>query len=199
MKTKIIAILIIIIIVLSTAVYVGFNLYISQKKDNNRLSNNLKSINQNLTYYKSRNGQLVGKNSVLAFRLSEFKSSFSGLSDEIQDLKLKVNRISSVSNTVIQSEKHITTRIKDSLINDTVIAKIFNYKDSFYNIKGVAIGDIQKVSVQSKDSILQVVYKGKRRKPYLWFLSKRQLEQVITSKNPNSKITYSKFIKIIKK
>ena len=173
-------------------------LYLSEKKDNNRLSNTIKNINQNLTYYKSRNGQLVGKNSVLVFRLSEFKTSFSDLASQIEDLKIKVNRISSVSNTVIRNEKHITTTIKDSIINDTVTAKIFRYNDNFYNIQGIAIGDTQNVSIQSTDSLLQVVYKGKRKKPYLWFFSKRQLEQVITSKNPNSKIVYSKHIQIIK-
>ena len=198
MKTKILVILAFIIIALSSVSYGVFKLYLKEKKDNNRLSKNISSLNENLTYYKSRNGHLVGKNSVLVFRLSEFKSSFSDLAEQIEDLRINVNRISSVSNTVIESEKHITTTLKDSIINDTIIAKIFRYNDTFYNIKGLAIGSTQTVTIQSTDSILQVVYKGKRRKPYLWFLSKRQLEQVITNKNPNSKITYSKHIEITK-
>ena len=198
MKTKILVILAFIIIALSSVSYGVFKLYLKEKKDNNRLSKNISSLNENLTYYKSRNGHLVGKNSVLVFRLSEFKSSFSDLAEQIEDLRINVNRISSVSNTVIESEKHITTTLKDSIINDTIIAKIFKYNDTFYDIKGLAIGSTQTVTIQSTDSILQVVYKGKRRKPYLWFLSKRQLEQVITNKNPNSKITYSKHIEITK-
>lgn len=173
-------------------------LYVSEKIDNNRLSQNLTSLNENLTYYKSRNGNLVGKNSVLVFRLSEFTNLFSGLADQIKDLKINVNRIQSVSNTVIQSEKNITTTLKDSTINDTVTAKIFRYNDSFYDIEGIAIGNTQNVSIHSTDSLLQVVYKGKRKKPYLWFFSKRQVEQVISNKNPNSKISYSKFIQIQK-
>jgi len=198
MKTKILVILAFIIIALSSVSYGVFKLYLKEKKDNNRLSKNISSLNENLTYYKSRNGHLVGKNSVLVFRLSEFKSSFSDLAEQIEDLRINVNRISSVSNTVIESEKHITTTLKDSIINDTIIAKTFRYNDAFYDIKGLAIGSTQTVTIQSTDSILQVVYKGKRRKPYLWFLSKRQLEQVITNKNPNSKITYSKHIEITK-
>ena len=198
MKTKILVILAFIIIALSSVSYGVFKLYLKEKKDNSRLSKNISSLNENLTYYKSRNGHLVGKNSVLVFRLSEFKSSFSDLAEQIEDLRINVNRISSVSNTVIESEKHITTTLKDSIINDTIIAKIFRYNDTFYDIKGLAIGSTQTVTIQSTDSILQVVYKGKRRKPYLWFLSKRQLEQVITNKNPNSKITYSKHIEITK-
>jgi len=120
------------------------------------------------------------------------------LVDAINDLKVKIKRVNSVSSTVVESEKHIETIVKDSIINDTVIAKVFNYKDDFYKIKGVSINDIQTVDIQSIDSIIQVVYKGKRKRPYLWFFSKRQLEQVISSKNPNSKITYSKYIKITK-
>ena len=198
MNMKINLILSALLLAVTIAFLTTRKLYVSEKKDNNRLSSNIKNINQNLTYYKSRNGHLVGKNSVLIFRLSEFKSSFSEITEQIEDLKIKVNRIQSVSNTVIRSEKHITTSLKDSTINDTVTAKIFKYNDNFYNIQGIAIGDTQNVSIQSTDSLLQVVYKGKRKKPYLWFLSKRQLEQVITSKNPNSKIVYSKFIQITK-
>ena len=68
----------------------------------------------------------------------------------------------------------------------------------FYNIEGIAIGSTQNVSIQSTDSLMQVVYKGKRKKPYLWFFSKRQLEQVITNKNPNSKLECIKFAALIK-
>ncbi len=98
MKTKILVILAFIIIALSSVSYGVFKLYLKEKKDNNRLSKNISSLNENLTYYKSRNGHLVGKNSVLVFRLSEFKSSFSDLAEQIEDLRINVNRISSVSN-----------------------------------------------------------------------------------------------------
>ena len=196
MSFKINLILSAILLAVTIAFLTTRKLYVSEKKDNQRLSNNLSSLNENLTYYKSRNGHLVGKNSVLVFRMSEFQTSFVDLSKSIKDLKVKLNRISSVSNTVIKSEKHITTTLKDSIINDTITAKIFRYNDNFYNIQGLSIRDTQNISIQSTDSLMQVVYKGKRKKPYLWFFSKRQLEQVITNKNPNSKITYSKFIQI---
>jgi len=198
MSFKINLILSAILLAVTIAFLTTRKLYVSEKKDNQRLSNNLSSLNENLTYYKSRNGHLVGKNSVLVFRMSEFQTSFVDLSKSIKDLKVKLNRISSVSNTVIKSEKHITTTLKDSIINDTITAKIFRYNDNFYNIQGLSIRDTQNISIQSTDSLMQVVYKGKRKKPYLWFFSKRQLEQVITNKNPNSKITYSKFIQITK-
>ena len=197
MKFKIITI--VIFIVLGMGIYKLTKAYIQSRKDNQRLVENISHITKQLSYYKTKNGDLVAKNTVLIFRNSEFEKTFPELIKEIKNLRLKPKRVLSVTSTVLGNEKHIVTVLKDSIVQDTIIAKIFNYQDEFYKVKGIAINDTQRVEIQSIDSIFQVVYRGKRKKPYLWIFSKRQLEQVITNKNPNSKITYSKHIEIIKR
>ena len=197
LKIKIIAV--VVFILLGITAYELGKSYLKVRKDNKRLNENINAINQDLTYYKSKSNKLVAKNSVLSFRINEFRKSFPKILNEIRDLKLRVNRINSISQTIIHSEKHIETHIKDTLINDTIKARVFNYTDDFYKLHGIAVGDTQKVDIKSTDSLIQVVFKGKRKRPYLWFLSKRRLEQVISNKNPNAKIAYSRFIKIIKK
>jgi hypothetical protein len=103
-----------------------------------------------------------------------------------------------VSTTVVETEKHIITTLRDSVIHDTVSVRVFSYSDPWYSIQGQANGDTQRVQIQSRDSLIQVVYKGKRSKPWLWILSPRRLQQRIYSSNPNSIITYSQLINIQK-
>ena len=116
---------------------------------------------------------------------------------EIKNLKVNPRRVEHFSETIIQQQKDIITKLKDSLIYDTVLVRVFNYHDEFYTIKGIAIGDTQKVHIESRDSLIQVVYKGERYKPWLWIFSKRKLEQVVSCKNTNSKVEYSRIIEFV--
>jgi len=116
---------------------------------------------------------------------------------EIKNLKVNPMIVEHFSETIIQQQKDIITKLKDSLIYDTVLVRVFNYHDEFYTIKGIAIGDTQKVHIESRDSLIQVVYKGERFKPWLWIFSKRKLEQVVSCKNTNSKVEYSRIIEVV--
>ena len=116
---------------------------------------------------------------------------------EIKNLKVNPRRVEHFSETIIQQQKDIITKLKDSLIYDTVLVRVFNYHDAFYTIKGIAIGDTQKVHIESRDSLIQVVYKGERYKPWLWIFSKRKLEQVVSCKNLNNKVEYSRIIEFV--
>lgn len=174
-------------------------LYYQEKKDNDRLRKSFVAANQEIQYYKARNGELVAKTSLLQLRYNEVKQIYPQLIAEIKNLNIKPKHVTQYSETVVKSEKEIITHIKDSIIRDTIRAKVFEYQDPFYTVKGIAIGDTQQVKITSVDSLIQVVYKGERYHPWLWIFSRRKLQQVITSKNPNNKIVYSKTIHIVKK
>jgi len=116
---------------------------------------------------------------------------------EIKNLKVNPMIVEHFSETIIQQQKDIITKLKDSLIYDTVLVRVFNYHDAFYTIKGIAISDTQKVHIESRDSLIQVVYKGERYKPWLWIFSRRKLEQVVSCKNLNNKVEYSRIIEFV--
>ena len=116
---------------------------------------------------------------------------------EIKNLKVNPRRVEHFSETIIQQQKDIITTLKDSLIYDTITVRVFNYHDEFYTIKGISIDDTQKVNIESKDSLIQVVYKGERYKPWLWIFSRRKLEQVVSCKNLNNKVEYSRIIEFV--
>jgi len=181
---------------------VGFEyakLYYTEKLERNRITKSFQASQQTLTYYRSQNGQLAAKNQALQLQYNEVKQIFPKVLDEIRNLNIKLKHVTQYSETVVKHEKEIVTKLRDSLICDTIHAEVFNYQDNFYTVKGIAIGDSQKVHISSLDSLVQVVYKGKRVHPLLWVFSRRKLEQVITSKNPNSTILYNRTIQIVKK
>jgi translation initiation factor RLI1 len=182
--------------------FVGFEyakMYYKEKRERERITECFQASQQTLTYYRTQNGQLAAKNQALQLRYNEVQQIFPKVLDEIRNLDIKPKLVTQYSETVVKQEKEILTKLRDSLICDTIHAKVFNYQDSFYTVKGIAVGDSQKVHISSLDSLAQVVYKGKRMRPWLWIFSRRKMEQVITSKNPNSKILYNRTIQIVKK
>ena len=188
----------IIILFISFIAWAYGNEYYKQKKTSDRLIQNFKAVNGSLENYETQNGAIATRNQALQIKVSELSKVFPKAEKELENLKVKPNRVENYSESTIEQNKEIHTAIRDSLLQDSIHAKIFSFRDDFYTIKGIAICDTQRISIHSIDTIIQVVYRGKRIRPWLWILSRRTLEQVITAKNPNSSIVYNKTIQITK-
>ncbi len=173
-------------------------MFFKERKDKNRLEQSWAVSQKEIVYYKAKNGNLVAKNDALLLKYRELKDVYPNIISEIKNLKVNPRQIERFSETVIHQQKDIVTTLKDSLIYDTIPVRVFNYSDEFYTVNGLAVGDTQKVHIESRDSLIQVVYKGERVKPWLWIFSRRKLQQVVSCKNPNSKIEYSKLIELNK-
>lgn len=182
--------------------FAGFEyakMYYKEKRERERITESFRASAETLSHYRTRNGKLAAQNHALQLRYSEVQQIYPKVLEEIRNLNVRPKHVTQYSETVVKQEKEILTKLRDSLIRDTLHAKAFSYNDNFYTVKGIAIGDSQKVQITSLDSLIQVVYKGKRAHPWLWILSRRKLEQAITSRNPNSKILYNRTIQIVKK
>ena len=190
----------ILVLFLTMAIAVGFAIKLDkEQKTSKRLTNNIETQNSKLAYYDSENGFLIARNQVMQFTNSELETTNQSLEQEMKDLKIKTNRVTNYSKTATQTTYSITAKLRDSLIQDTISASVFSYNNNWVSIRGMAQGDTQTLAIRSIDTLVQVVYKGKRRTPYLWFFSPRILEQVIYSKNPNTMIVYNKTIHIVKR
>lgn len=179
--------------------FVGFEyarMYYREVREKARLQNSFAAANTTIRYYKTENGRLAAQTNALQLRYNEVQQIYPKVIEEIRNLDLKPKHVTEYTETVVKSEKEIVTHLKDSIIHDTIRARVFNYRDSFYTVTGVAVGDTQQVKISSVDSLIQVVYKGERYRPWLWIFSKRRLQQVVTPKNPNNKIMYSRTIQI---
>lgn len=168
------------------------------KSENRRLASNLEAETTAKTEVETKAGLMAYQSRVFQLKLSELASLYPTLIDEIKNLKIKQGRTESILTTSYNSEKNIITELKDSMIFDTVLVKAFNYSDAWYSVSGYANQKEQRVSIAMQDTLVQVVYRGQRERPWLWIFSPRKLEQRVTLKNPNARITYSKFISIQK-
>ena len=166
--------------------------------DYRRIKKSFETIMKELQYTKLENGRLAAKVDVLQLKHSELVKIFPEILDEIHNLGIKAKRVEYYSETVIKQENTITSRLKDSILTDSSHIQHFKYNDDYYKIKGEIKQDTVKLNIVSNDSLIQIVYRGKRKKPWLWIFSPRPLEQTIYSKNPNSKIQYQKTIKLSK-
>ena len=172
--------------------------YLKEQAERQRMENNLAASNKQIEYYRTENGLLAAKTDALQLHYNEVKQLYPEIMAELKNLKIPASRVENYSETVIHQDKEIVTKLRDSLLYDTIPVRVFNYQDQFYKVSGLAIADTQKVHIESTDSLIQVVYRGERYKPWLWIFSRRKLQQSIVSKNPNSKIIYSRQIKIEK-
>ena len=172
---------------------------LKQSRENyNRILESFSSVQTDLQLYMTQGDDLAAKMNILELNTREIKKVFPQVIKDIESLDIKLGRVNNYSNTVIHHEKEIVKELRDSVVLDTIQVKVFDYTDEFYNVTGNILEDSIRMNIVSTDSIIQVVYRGKRPKPWLWFFSPRPLEQVIQSKNPDSKIIYSKNIQITK-
>ena len=169
---------------------------IKSNKSFNRIELAIQEQRNLISYYKTENGKIAAKSDVILLRVKELKILFPQVISEIENLKIKTSRVADFSETIIKQENEIKFKLIDSIIYDTINIKKFEYSDEYYQVDGRIMNDSLRLNINSIDSIIQVIYWGKRQKPWLWILSKRNLEQAITNKNPKAKILYSKHIKI---
>lgn len=155
------------------------------------------TLNKQYQTIETDNGQLVGQNQVLQLRNQELEKLVPELQEQIQFLQVRPSRVESLSSTAFTAETRIQTALRDSTVFDTVAVKQFKYADEFYRIEGFAISDTQHLNITYQDTLIQTVYRGKRKKPWLWIFSPRQLEQRVALKNPNATINYSQHIQIL--
>ena len=197
MKTKIIFSTIFLFLCFTTFCFA--RQYFRERKDKNRIQTNFEIAESSVRIYRLKNGQLASQNQVMRLQYDELAAIYPKILEEVKNIEIRPKYLTQYSETVVNQEKEIRTSLRDSIVLDTIPARVFNYEDQFYSVKGIAIGDSQRVSIHSRDSIIQVIYRGKRIHPWIWILSKRQTEQVMTCKNPANTILYNKTIQISKK
>lgn len=115
-------------------------------------------------------------------------------------LKVKPRRI--VSTSEIGFGFNDTLEIElDSLLPDTDYAttycpdRTFHYTDPYLNLTGTITENSEKINFTYRDTLIQVVYYGKRVHKY-WPFSRRRLMQRISLGNPKAYVSYAKTIKV---
>ena len=193
------AILVILAVVAVMVLFRMTSWFRRQQEENDRLSRTLLQTVQELKVIRTRSGQLAAENEVMELKLKELNALYPKLIGEIRNLRVSPRRTESVSTTGYNTETRITTVLRDSIIYDTVRVRKFNWKDRWLTVTGMSRDTLQEMTIAYRDTLVQVVYRGDREKPWLWFLSPRKLQQRVTLKNPNARIDYAGVIKVERK
>ena len=156
-------------------------------------------IDAKLEMIRGENDKLIGQNKVIQLSLAQLEAFYPALHAEIKKMGVKPSRVKQLSSTGVVLENKIITTLRDSIIQDTLHIKQFNYLDAWISIRGESIGNKQSISITHFDTLSQVVFKGTRANPWLWLFSPRKLTQRISLASPYNKLQYSKTIELDEK
>jgi len=154
------------------------------------------SLREDLRTLEGETSSRISQSKVLQLKLSEFQKVIPELQAQIRALKVRPSRTESIAETGISSNVQIKTILRDSVVYDTLQVKHFRYADDYFRIDGFAVRDTQHLNITYRDTLVQAVYRGRRKRPWLWVFSPRQLEQKVSLKCPTSHINYSHLIEI---
>lgn len=174
-----------------------WRLWTTEKDNYQRVFKAGEALGQEITTLRLENGQLASENQVLELKSKELTALLPELAAEVRGLKVRLDRAQSVSTTGFNVQTPATVRLRDSVIYDTVPVRVFDYRDGFFSVEGKAIGNRQHLELSYQDTLVQVVYRGERERPWLWIFSPRKLMQRVSLKNPNAHIHYTQHIEII--
>lgn len=173
----------------------------SQKRERQRLETNQSAFLEKERRYKLRDSLNAISIGVLSLKTAEFAEHFSEIEGLVRDMGLRLKRIENISQNAMQSNYEITAPVRDTVvvIDSTTVRKGLSllYKDPWLELDGIILGDRFKGSVVSYDTITQVVHRVPKR--FLFFrFGTKELRQEIVSSNPNTRLTYSRSLNIVK-
>lgn len=112
----------------------------------------------------------------------------------LRAMDLKLRRLESFTALNTETVYNIHTTFRDTLVRDTVRLQALNYHSRWFDIDIIKNGLDAKISAISRDSLIQVVTWERSKKFLVFPCGRKRYEQTIRSANPDSRITYAKYI-----
>lgn len=159
-----------------------------------------------LTELRTAHGRLAYEHRVLTLDREELAALVPELHEEIAELRVNASRAASVARTGFAARTEERVILRDSLVvvhdtvhhevRDTVRLQAFDFSDGYLSVSGLSDGTTQRLTAAYSDTLVQVVYRAERPRPWLWFFSPRRLRQRVMLKNPSATIHFSEIIDI---
>ena len=171
-----------------------------KNNDNKRLKANNRALFEQAEYYETQAGLSAASVEQLTLTASEFKRHYDNLVVEAEALNLKVKRLESASRTVTVTEYHFETRWRDSIVFrdgriDTIAC--LSWRDPYMTFEACDRDGVVTPHIAITDTLVQFVHRVPKR---FWFIKygTKAIRQEVTTKNPNTEIVYTEYIKIAK-
>lgn len=170
------------------------------RTENTRLDNNYKILQDSAKLIKGENKLFASRIEAQELTNNELKAYYQNLVADVKDMKISLKKVAGITAFNTETTNNINTFFKDSLrINERPIEKL-SYSDRWFDIDIRKDGLKAIINAVSRDSLIQVVhwnYSGR-----FWptkFLTEKVYYQDIKSMNPHSRLTYSEWIKPVKR
>lgn len=132
----------------------------------------------------------VNSNRALKY-LAQYDSQLKGLHDEIAGVNKNLKNLESYSKIASETGIEFKSPGKDTMVGG-IPARVYNFNNRWFDVKSV-ITDSMDCTINSVDTTIQAAYWHRR-----WLLAKKKYDFEQVSKNPYTKIVYSKNL-IVKK
>lgn len=179
--------------------------YIKEQQKSNRLLYDLKAARDSAQTFTTRDGHQASKLIAQNLTPSEFKKVNPETVAKLKNMYIRPGMVQSYTETSAQMKAEVLATVKDSIVANTPAnepgraqgiapepqpekLKVLKYRDKWISISGVVDLDTAKITVLANDTIFTAIYRGERRHPWAWILSRRQLTAAATNRNPYIKI-----------
>lgn len=188
------------IIAVLLAVVAVLCVYVSHLRDeNSRIKSNNVVLSSQLDTFRTKLGESAAMVDRLSLTLGEFRQQNQELNERIKMLDLRLRRINSYSINGYQSSVTFTVPLTiASAMPGVSVERRFLWSDTWNRVEGVVASDSVKCSVVHKDTIDQIIYRVPRKFLFIRWGTKK-VSQIITLRDTNSAIVYSRYIELQKK
>ena len=167
------------------------------RSENQRLNQNIVALTSDVELFRTRSGESAAEVRSLRLKQSELEQTNEALSDQIDQLKIRLRHINSLATAATQTVVEFSTQIPDTVLRRPVVdtIRLPLYADTWNSVQATLIGDRIEGRFSSVDTLHQVVYRVPHRFLFIRYGTK-ELRQVITSSNPSTRLVYSSHITI---
>lgn len=173
----------------------SISMYMSANSRANRMEANLKAATETAQQFKTRDQHNAVKLKAQELTISELRRINPQIISQLKNLYIAPARVQSYTQSTQELKAEIKATVKDSAIvpGTTEInsdsrapekIKLLKYRDKWISIQGIVDPDTAKIKILATDTIFTAIYKGERRRPWAWILSKRQYTAAATNRNP---------------
>ena len=178
-----------------------------------RLAANQAVLLSDLQTYQISDSLNAARVDALTMTVAEFRKGFSDMQGMLKEMSVKIKRLETVAITGTETSYYITAPVRDSIVyreatnhihtdslmyrETSIPIQIIQHSDRWLTLDGYIKDREFSGKIESRDTIVQIVHRVPRR--FLFFrYGTKGIRQEVMSKNPHTKINYSRYIKLTK-
>lgn len=164
-----------------------------------RLEGNARALGREIVRYRTENGDQAASIRTLELTVDQFRQTCTRQEREIGELGLKVSRLRSMATTAVETRVDTVTRfvpVHHYAEGGTPEGRL-EWSDPWVSLSATVGDDTARVSLSSRDTLVQVVHRVPRRFLFIRFGTKCLRQEMVCS-NPHTTITYAERIDIVK-